>query len=75
MPTLSKTALMSLRMTPQAKALLLECAQREHRSMANMMERMVYDYARAHGVDAPEVGAETPAAPEQNTTKNTKKAQ
>ena len=58
-----KSALMSLRMTPEGKALLALCAEREHRSMASMVEHMVHTYARNQGIGLP---APKPA---KNTTK------
>lgn len=61
-----KSALMSLRMTPEGKALLVLCAQREHRSMASMMEHMVHTYAAREGIALPAPQAAQPA-------KNTRK--
>lgn len=58
-----KSALMSLRMTPEGKTLLALCAQREHRSMASMLEHMVHTYAASQGVVLP--------APESKPTNNT----
>ena len=63
--TQPKSALMSLRMTPQGKALLALCAQREHRSMASMMEHMVHTYAASHGIALPAAEPEL----DKNTTK------
>jgi hypothetical protein len=37
-------------MTPEAKDLLSECAEREHRSMASMVEHMVYVYAKSQDI-------------------------
>ena len=61
--TQPKSALMSLRMTPEGKALLALCAEREHRSMASMVEHMVHTYAANQGIALP---APKPA---KNTTK------
>ena len=49
----SKSALLSLRMTPEAKALLALCAAREHRSMASMVEHMVHVYSESQGLTVP----------------------
>ena len=65
--TQPKTALMSLRMTPEGKALLALCAQREHRSMASMVEHMVHTYAAHEGIALP---VPKTAKPTKNTTKN-----
>lgn len=51
--TQQKSALMSLRMTPEGKELLAMCAAREHRSMASMMEHMVHAYAANQGITLP----------------------
>lgn len=48
-----KSALLSLRMTPETKALLALCAAREHRSMASMVEHMVHVYAASQVVTVP----------------------
>lgn len=64
--TQPKTALMSLRMTPEGKALLALCAQREHRSMASMVEHMVHTYASHEGIMLP---APKTAKLTKNTTK------
>lgn len=64
--TQAKTALMSLRMTPEGKALLALCAQREHRSMASMVEHMVHTYAAHECIALP---APKTAKPTKNTPK------
>jgi len=46
----SKSALLSLRMTPDTKALLAQCAEREHRSLASMVEQMVHVYAESQDI-------------------------
>jgi hypothetical protein len=51
----AKTEVLSLRVTPDAKSLLLQCAEREHRSMASMVEYLVHEYAKKRdGKSAPE---------------------
>jgi len=51
--TSSKSVPISFRMTPETKELLALCAQHEHRSMASMVEYMVYSYAAAQGITLP----------------------
>jgi hypothetical protein len=48
--TQPKSALLSLRMTPNAKGLLAKCAEREHRSLASMVEHMIHVYAESQGI-------------------------
>ncbi|RYG99652.1 MAG: hypothetical protein EON58_03160 [Alphaproteobacteria bacterium] len=45
-----KSELLSLRMTPNAKVLLTQCAEREHRSLASMVEHMIHVYAESQGI-------------------------
>ena len=47
-----KTAQVSLRMSPRAKALLRVAADREHRSATNMVEHLLLSYCAQHGLDA-----------------------
>lgn len=49
-----KSALLSLRMTPDAKELLAKCAEREHRSLASMVEHMIHVYAESQGIRSSE---------------------
>ena len=49
-PTNQKTAQVSLRMSPMAKALLRAAAAVEHRSAANMLEHLVFDYCEKNGI-------------------------
>ena len=51
--TSSKSVPVSFRMTPETKELLALCAQHEHRSMASMVEYMVYTYATVQGITLP----------------------
>lgn len=46
----SKSEQLSLRMSPQAKALLRVAAEREHRSASNMVEHLVLAYCEQHGI-------------------------
>jgi hypothetical protein len=40
-----KTETVTFRIAPQIKAALRDAAEREHRSLANMLEVMIRDYA------------------------------
>lgn len=59
-----KTAPMSFRLKPGTRELLALCAEREHRSMASLLEYLVHTHAEAHGVALP-----VPAKANKNTTK------
>lgn len=48
-----KNVAMSFRVTPRFKALLEAAASRENRSLTNMLERLVFDHCRKHGLDEP----------------------
>lgn len=50
-----KTEITTLKMTPEVRDLWERCAQAEHRTLTNMFEAMVYDYAKRTGIQ--------PAAP------------
>lgn len=50
-----KTEVTTLKMTPEVRELWERCAQAEHRTLTNMFEAMVYDYAKRVGI--------TPSAP------------
>jgi hypothetical protein len=45
MPAL-KTEAITLRLTPETKAILRQSAEQESRSMSNMLEVMIRDYSR-----------------------------
>jgi hypothetical protein len=62
---LRKTAATSLKMTPEVRSLWEGCAAAENRSLTNMFEVMVRDYAKKLGVVAP--------VQAQSTKKTTKK--
>ncbi len=49
-----KTATLMLRIQPTLKQGLRELAAREHRSLSNMVEVMILDYGRWHGLGVPE---------------------
>jgi uncharacterized protein (DUF1778 family) len=48
--TEQKTETLNLRVSQQFKSLLQSAARRERRSMANMVEFLVIEYAKQHGV-------------------------
>ena len=46
-----KTAILSFRILPKVKEALCEVADREHRSITNMVEVIIRDYCKRHGID------------------------
>ena len=48
-----KTSTLTIRVAPGLKEALRRAAEREHRSLANMVEVMVRDYCASHGVKGP----------------------
>lgn len=48
-----KTEVTTLKLTPQVRSLWEMCAEAEHRTLTNMFEAMVYDYAKRLGVGQP----------------------
>lgn len=57
MPT-AKTATLTFRIEPGLKEALRMAAEREHRSIANMVEVLIRDYCRRNGVPIPEQAIE-----------------
>ena len=57
--TASKTATLNLRITPVLKQALRNAAEREQRSLANMVEVMIRNYSETHGWALPD-SAEKP---------------
>ena len=53
MMAVNKTATLTLRIAPTLKETLRNAAQKEHRSIANMVEVMILDYCDRHGHTAP----------------------
>ena len=49
-----KNEVLTIRTTAEVKALLKLAAEREHRSAASMVEVLVLDYARSHGLAVPD---------------------
>jgi len=45
-----KTAVTTVKFTPEVRDLWERCAEREHRSLANSLEVMVRSYARQLGI-------------------------
>lgn len=63
-----KSEAINLRMTPEMKELLRLAAEREHRTLSNMLEVLVLEYCNQHGLKAgvasqvkPKAGTKTPA--------------
>ena len=52
----TKNEVLTIRTTAEIKALLKLAAERERRSAASMVEVLVLDYAKAHGLAAAESG-------------------
>lgn len=57
--SVGKTEVVSVRVEPQIKAALQAAAEREMRSLANMVEVMVVAYCRTNGVRLDGVSDET----------------
>lgn len=53
----TKTATLTFRIEPGLKEALRAAAEREHRSIANMVEVMIRDYCGRAGIEIPESGA------------------
>ena len=49
----TKNEVLTIRTTAEVKALLKLAAERERRSAASMVEVLVLDYAKSHGLDIP----------------------
>lgn len=58
----TKTEVISVRVPPDIKSALAAAAGAERRSLASMVEVMVLDYCRAHGID-PTSGIASAASP------------
>lgn len=57
----TKTEVVSVRVPPDVKAALVEAADQERRSLATMVEVMVLDYCKTHGITATPIRAGKPA--------------
>ena len=53
----TKTATLTFRIEPGLKEALRTAAEREHRSIANMVEVMIREYCRMKGIAIRELGA------------------
>lgn len=53
--TVEKSISMSFRVSPRFKQLLQAAAEREHRSLTNTLETLVFDYCAEHGLEPPRV--------------------
>ena len=72
MSTPRKTEVLSIKTTPEIKLALKTIAEREHRSMANMLEMLVMDYFTRKGL----VFSKAPESTEVvQKSANTKKSQ
>lgn len=47
---ITKTEIVSVRVPPDVKAALVTAAEQERRSLASMVEFMVIEYCRTHGI-------------------------
>lgn len=53
----AKTTTLTFRIEPSLKDAVRTAADREHRSIANMIEVMIRDHCGRHGIPIPEQGA------------------
>ncbi|MBV5311138.1 hypothetical protein [Chromatium okenii] len=56
--TVTKIATVTFRIKPEIKAALCEAAEREQRSLANMLEVMIRDWCRREGVVSQPISVE-----------------
>lgn len=49
----NKTEAINLRMSPEMKAMLRAAAEREHRTLSNMIEHLLIDYCERHAISRP----------------------
>jgi hypothetical protein len=59
--SVTKTEVVSVRVPPDVKAALVVAADKERRSLATMVEVMVLDYCKTHGITATPAPASKPA--------------
>lgn len=55
-----KTEAINLRMAPGMKEMLRRAAQHEHRTLSNMLEVLILEYCKVHGLDKAPSGEITP---------------
>lgn len=53
----AKTSTLTLRIEPAFKNALRVAAEGEHRSISNMVEVLIRDYCRVHGIRIPDASA------------------
>ena len=58
-----KTVSVSFRVSPRFKQLLETAAAREHRSLTNMLETLLFTHCEQHGIDEPPESTEKKKAP------------
>ena len=54
--TTVKTSTLTLRIEPAVKEALRIAAERDHRSIANMVEVLIRDHCRRQGIGIPDIG-------------------
>ncbi|SFD48666.1 hypothetical protein [Paracidovorax konjaci] len=64
-----KSQAINLRMTPELKELLRLAAERERRTLSNMLEVLILDYCQQHGLTAGGSSASLDSASGANKTK------
>ena len=64
-----KSQAINLRMTPELKELLRLAAERERRTLSNMLEVLILDYCRQHGLTAGGFQPSLESAPDEKKTK------
>lgn len=64
-----KSEAINLRMTPELKELLRLAAERERRTLSNMLEVLILDYCNQHGLTAGGAEASLGSAPGAKKTK------
>lgn len=63
----TKTEVVSVRVPPDVKAALVAASEQERRSLASMVEFMVLDYCRTHGIDITPSPVAKKSRPRQST--------
>jgi uncharacterized protein (DUF1778 family) len=53
-----KSEAINLRMSPAVKAMLREAAEREHRTLSNMLEVLILSHCAREGIEVPSSAAE-----------------
>lgn len=70
-----KTEVLSIKTTPEIKLALKSIGEREHRSMANMLETLVMDYFARNGLTFPMESKSSDVVQDSLSTKKTEKSQ